>query len=219
MAALANYVAMDMPDIKVAVSSLCQKMSRPTEKSWVALKRVARYLLKHPVMKFEYRGGAKGSELDLIVFADSDWAGCKETRKSRSGGLAIFAGALAKSWSNRQASQALSSGEAEYYSVVKAAAEALGMQSLAADLGWQTKVQIRVDSSAAQAMASRLGLGKVRQMEVRHLWVQNAVIRKRFTLRKVSGKINPADVLTKPLAQAFMRDLLLTWGISFGPPR
>ena len=83
---------------------------------------------------------------------------------------------------------------------MKAAAEALGMQSLAADLGWQTKVQIRVDSSAAQAMASRLGLGKVRHMEVRHLWVQNAVNRQRFTLRKVSGKINPADVLTKPLA-------------------
>ena len=33
VAALANYVAMDRPDIQVAVSVLCQKMSKPTQKS------------------------------------------------------------------------------------------------------------------------------------------------------------------------------------------
>ena len=219
VAALANYVAMDRPDIQVAVSTLCQRMSKPTVKSMVALKRVARYLLEHPVLKFEYRGGKVGGELELCVFADSDWAGCKETRRSRSGGLALLAGGPVKSWSNRQATPALSSAEAEYYAIVKAAAEALGIQALAADLGWQTKVQLRVDSTAAKAMASRSGIGRVRHLEVRYLWVQDAVNRKRFELKKVSGKLNPADVLTKPLAQVMMRDLLSPWGFSFGPPR
>ena len=185
----------------------------------MALKRVARYLLEHPALRFEYRGGNASGELELCVFADSDWAGCKETRRSRSGGLAVLAGGPVKSWSNRQASPALSSGEAEYYAVVKAAAEALGLQALAADLGWQVKVQTRVDGSAAQAMASRLGLGRVRHMEVRYLWVQDAVNKKRFVIRKVSGKINPADVLTKPLTQVAMQALLLPCGLSFGPPR
>ena len=219
IAALANYVALDRPDIQVAVSVLCQKMSRPTTKSMTALKRVARYLLDYPVLKFEYRGGDAGGEIELCVFADSDWAGCKETRKSRSGGLALLAGGPVKSWSNRQASPALSSGEAEYYAIVKAAAEALGIQALAADLGWQVRIRLKVDSSAAKAMASRSGIGKVRHLETKFLWVQDAVSRRRFTLQKVPGKINPADVLTKPMAQVLMRSLLSPWGFSFGPTR
>ncbi len=69
------------------------------------------------------------------------------------------------------------SGEAEYYAVAKAAAESLGMEALAKDLGWVVKVQLMVDSSAAKAIASRNGLGKVPHQKVRRLWVQDAVSR------------------------------------------
>ena len=70
-----------------------------------------------------------------------------------------------KSWSNRQATVATSSGEAEYYAIVKAASEALGIEALARDLGWKAKIQILVDSSAARVIASRTGLGKTRHIE------------------------------------------------------
>jgi len=123
-----------------------------------------------------------------------------------------------KSWSNRQTAPALSSGEAEYYAVVKAAAEALGMQSLAADLGWAVDVRIMVDSSAAKAMASRAGLGRVRHMEVRHLWVQDAVARRRIVIKKVGGKSNPADTLTKPLGHTVVQNLLRSCSLTFEPP-
>ncbi len=63
----------------------------------------------------------------------------------------------------------------------------------------QVKVQLMVDSTAAKAIASRSGLGKVRHLEVRHLWVQDAISRGRFVIKKVHGKRNPADVLTTPL--------------------
>ena len=43
-----------------------------------------------------------------------------------SGGVTTLAGCAVKSWSNRQDSVALSSGEAEYYACVKAAAELMG---------------------------------------------------------------------------------------------
>ena len=76
-----------------------------------------------------------------------------------------------------------------------------------------------MDSSAAKAMASRNGVGKVRHLEVRYLWVQDALNRKRFTLKKVAGKFNPADVLTKPLAQVVMQAVLSPRDFSFGPPR
>ncbi len=84
IAALANYVAMDRPDSQVAVSILCQKHPIPP-------RRAGRSSSGSPGtsrstdLRFEYREGSGEKELLLQVFADSDWAGCKETRKSRSG--------------------------------------------------------------------------------------------------------------------------------------
>ena len=96
-----------------------------------------------------------------MVYTDSDWAGCLRTRKSTSGGMLFFGGGgLLKTWSSTQASVAQSSGEAEYYALVRACSEALGMQSVMRDLGWDAKIVVHIDSSAAKSVASRTGLGK-----------------------------------------------------------
>ena len=69
-----------------------------------------------------------------------------------------------KTWSSTQSVPALSSGEAEYYALVKAAAEALGIQALAKDLGLEMNIRFWADSTAAKAIVVRIGLGKVRHM-------------------------------------------------------
>ena len=117
-----------------------------------------------------------------------------------------------KHWSSTQGSTALSSGEAEYYALVKGAAEGLGIQSLCRDLGYEFSLVMHVDSSAAKSICSRLGLGKVRHMEVKYLWAQEAHQRKRFSVRKVDGLKNPADVLTKPQSAAEMEENLARVG-------
>ena len=104
----------------------------------------------------------------------------------------------------------MSSGEAEYYACVKAAAEALGFQALAKDLGWVMPIVVFVDSSAAKSVASRVGLGELRHLEVRHIWLQEAGRKGRFVLRKVRGTASPADILTKPLSAAEMASLLMS---------
>ena len=134
----------------------------------------------------------------MLVYSDSDWAGCLRTRKSTSGGVLTFQGGILKTWSSTQASIAQSSGEAEYYALVRAASESLGMQSLMRDMGWDAKIRLLVDSSAAKSIASRTGLGKPRHLEIKFLWLQEAVRRKKVVLSKVRGGVNPADVLTKP---------------------
>ena len=48
----------------------------------------------------------------------------------------MLGGHLAKHWASTQRVITLSSGEAELAGVVKGAAEALGLRSLGADLGW-----------------------------------------------------------------------------------
>ena len=84
--------------------------------------------------------------------------------------------------------------------MVKGTMGGMGLQTLARDLGWQVELKLFVDSSAAQAIASRKGLGKVRHLEVRHQWLQQAVKEQKVTLRKVEGKKNPSDLMTKGLA-------------------
>ena len=93
--------------------------------------------------------------------------------------------------------------------MVRAASEALGMQSIMRDLGWSCKIRLLVDSSAAKSIASRTGLCKLRHLEIKCLWLQECVRRGKLVLGKVRGDINPADVLTKPKSLEDMKLLLI----------
>ena len=55
------------------------------------------------------------------------------------------------------------------------------------------------DSSAAKSFVSRRGLGKMRQLEIRDLWLQAEVDQGRLMVHKVKGDQNPADLMTKVL--------------------
>ena len=109
---------------------------------------------------------------------------------------------------------ALSSGEAELYSLVKGAAQTLGLISLARDFGIQLEGRVHTDASAALGIVSRQGLGKVRHLRVQYLWIQERVRKGDLAMKKVPGAENPADLLTKHLAAADMlrhtEDLCIT---------
>ena len=48
-------------------------------------------------------------------------------------------------------------------------------------------------------MISRSGLGRLRHVDVGHLWIQDAVKSKRIGVQKVLGTQNVADLMTKYL--------------------
>ena len=77
-----------------------------------------------------------------------------------------------KTWSSTQSSVALSSGEAEFNGVIRAAGMGLGYQSLLEDLGLKVPLRVWTDSSAAIGICSRQGLGKLRHLDTHMLWVQ-----------------------------------------------
>ena len=92
------------------------------------------------------------------------------------------------------------SGEAEYYAMVKAASVAIGIRSMLMDLGVQEgKIVLKTDASAALGVAQRLGIGKIRHIEVNQLWLQEKVYKGEIIVDKVSTDENLADALTKPL--------------------
>ena len=92
---------------------------------------------------------------------------------------------------------ALSSGEAEYYGLVRGVSQALGVKGMYRDLGVTVGINAYVGASAAVGIACRRGLGKVRRVELDQLWLQSQVARGRVRVFKVPGEENVAESLTK----------------------
>jgi len=201
-AARAMYLALDRPDLAFAAKELCRRMRAPGRADLEALRRLGRYLVDSPRLVYLFRWGRPLPR--LTVYGDTDFAGCRATRRSTSGGCAMWGSHLVKHWSSTQKAITLSSGEAELGGVVKAASEGLGLQSLAADLGLSVSLAICTDSSAAVGICRRAGIGKVRHLAVGQLWVQELIRSAAVELFKVRGEVNPADLLTKPLVRAVM---------------
>ena len=61
---------------------------------------------------------------------------------------------------------------------------------------------MQTDSSAAKSFASQRGLGRMRHIEVKDLWLQEAICRSRLKVINIKGDENPADVFTKYLGAA-----------------
>eukprot|EP00969_Alexandrium_andersonii_P041536 1820851-Alexandrium_andersonii.AAC.1 len=60
-------------------------MAKPTKGGMRRLKRLARYLTRYPRLRQEFR--RQTGTKDLATLVDADWAGCRKTRKSTSGGM------------------------------------------------------------------------------------------------------------------------------------
>ena len=118
----------------------------------------------------------------------------------------MLGGHLLKSWSTTQPTTAMSSAEAEYYAMVEGAARTLGLQSMLREVGVEVNIVLQTDSAAAKSYASQRGLGRMRHIEVKDLWLQEATCRGRLKLRKVEGKSNPADMFTKYLSRKELED-------------
>ena len=213
LVARANYLAQDRVDIQFAVKELTRRMSAPDSEDLVALKRLGRYLQQAPRVVSYFANQSKPKLLECWV--DTDWAGCVRTRRSTSGGGLRMGAHTLKTWSSTQATVALSSGEAEFYGLVKGASQMLGMRSLLRDFSIDVKCRLYTDSSAAKGIASRTGLGKTRHVAVHLLWVQERIREKDFELLKCKGTDNPADLMTKHLAQELIAVNTRRWSSDF----
>ena len=124
-----------------------------------------------------------------------------------------------KSWSSTQSVIAGSSGEAAYYGTVKGGSNSLGMRSLMNDLGVSISIHIKPDASAAIGIASRRGLGEIRNLEVSQLWLQQRVASEDLKIDKVKGTDNIADALTKHVGVEDMKINLEGVGLEQRPGR
>ena len=185
-------------------------MSSPRKQDWTQVKRIGRYLVGAPRLTQSFYFQSNQSHFD--TFTDSDWAGCKKTCRSTSGGAATIGRHTIKTWSTTQATVALSSGEAELFSLVKGACISLGLISLANDSGIDLGATLHTDASAAVGMVGRQGLGKLRHLNVQYLWIQDRIKSEELKVLKVPGTDNPADLFTKHLSRELMKNIFFKLG-------
>ena len=120
-----------------------------------------------------------------------------------------------KHWSSTQPTIALSSGEAELGGLCRGAANAIGLRSVARDLGMPFSIRVRSDATAALGIARRLGIGKIRHLDTSLLWIQQKIKDGDLTVDKVLGADNPADCLTKHVDRATMLKHLRAMGLEY----
>jgi hypothetical protein len=83
-----QYLTFTWPDITYDVQQICLQMHDPREPHLMAMKRILRYLQVTPDYGLLLR---HSSSSDLVVYMDTDWVGCLDTRCSMSS-YAVFLG-------------------------------------------------------------------------------------------------------------------------------
>ena len=201
IAARSNYMAVDVPNVQYPTKEICRDMSKPSVAAYERVKKLARYMSSYEEVSFHYEWQNEHEATNLKCFTDSDWAGCRKSRKSTSGGAIMLGKHCLRTWSTTQPVHALSVAEAEYYAIIEGATRCLGLQTMLKEMGVEVGVLVvNTDSASAKSYASKRGLGKMRHIEVKDLWLQEAVCRGRVKLFKIDGEKNPADLFTKYLS-------------------
>ena len=84
----------------------------------------------------------------------------------------------------------MSSGEAEPHGINSGITQGFGLQSIAKDLGFDVKVRVHSDATAALGISRRRGLGKIKHLDVADLWAQDKVRSGAIELCKSLGAEN-----------------------------
>ena len=216
LAARLNYMAQDHVWLQFPAKEICRSMANPKGSDFMKIKRVVRFLKGIGEVKFEYKWQSEEEAREISVYVDSDWAGCKMTRKSTSGGVLKVGSHVLRTWSSTQPTIATSSGEAELIAMQDGAARGMGLQAVMSEMGLMPSlslIRVLTDSSVAKSFVATRGLGKMRHLEVKMLWLQEAVQNGRIVVGKVKGTANIADVLTKYHHAAKLEELCSPHGI------
>ena len=212
------YVARDRVDVMFAVKELSAHMSAPTVCALQKLRKLIGYLKANGDMGIKLcipefgagkwkRGGEKFWNVE--TFTDADWSAHKTHRRSTSCAVHFINNNLAYASSRTQRVVSLSSAESELHSMVSGCSDAIFLRRCMEFLtGDEIEQWQWVDNSAARQLIERQGVGRVRHLSGKILWMQSLVLEKQIKLGQVPTQWNVSDVGTKPLAKQRLLVLL-----------
>ena len=192
------YLTASRPDIMFAVCLCARYQANPKELHLKAVKRILKYVKGSLNLGLWY---GKQSDLDLIGYADADFAGDRMDRKSTSGTCQFLGGSLV-SWSSRkQTSVALSTTEAEYVAAGSCCTQILWMIQSLNDYEIRFRnVSIMCDNTSAIMISKNPVLqSRTKHIEIRHHFIRDHIEKCEIELIHIDTKEQIADIFTKPL--------------------
>lgn len=97
--------------------------------------------------------------------------------------------------------KALSSAESDLYAVTMGLSEGAHLHQLLSCLGVPAKMRLFMDSSVARSILARAGVGRVRHLAAKVIWVQDMAACGRVVIGRVPVEQNCANFGTKPLGK------------------
>ena len=207
------YLTNTRPDITHVVQQLSQYMANPTTAYSQAAFHVFRYLKGTPGSGIFL--AAQGSP-QLKAFSDSDWAGCRDTRRSITD-FSIYLGNSLISWqSKKQSTVSQSSSEVEYRALASTMCELHWLTYLLHDfhVSFIQPVTLYCDNQSAIQIASN----PVFHERTKHIEIDCHIVRDKVNsgilkLLPVSSSMQLADIFTKPLSPALFQGLCSKLGM------
>jgi hypothetical protein len=204
-------------DLAASASILAKYLSKPTKSDLAALRRCLLYLRGCWDDVLFYREDRAGELVidtnELVPFHDTDKSGLlyayadasfanEEQRKSRSGSVVMIRGAAIDWSSKKQSMVALSSTEAEYYSVSQVVQSALHFRNILRDLDVviENPVKIYEDNKSCIAIAYKpKHHGRTKHFDIKAHFIRDHVERKDVDIVYCPTELQVADMLTKAL--------------------
>ncbi|KAF7353204.1 Gag-Pol polyprotein [Mycena sanguinolenta] len=187
------------PDLSFPVSILTRFQTNPGIEHWRALLHVLGYIRHTLDYALVY---SRNGSLTPKGYGDADYAGCVDTRRSTSGYVFVMAGAPVSWSSKRQATVALSTVEAEYISLTRAAQQQKWMYSWMEEVGLKQELPgtLYCDNRGAVDLTKNTKAhSKVKHIDIRHHFIRELVQMGELNVNFIRGNENPADLFTKPL--------------------
>lgn len=189
------------PDLSFAVNLLSRFQANPGRAHWNAILHVFAYIKGTLDYQITYHRGTDGG-LKPYGYVDSDYAGDTDTRRSTSGFVFMMAGG-AVSWSSkRQPTVSLSTTEAEYMALTRAAQQAIWMFSFMSEIGLPQEMPATLYGDNMSSIALTLnhkGHSRAKHIDVHHHFIRERVEEGDIEVVHISSAENLADILTKPL--------------------
>lgn len=173
------------PDILHAVTKLSQFNNDPHIEHLNGCHHVMRYLNATSNLSLQYKCSGK----PLHGFADADWAGGSDDRKSFTGFVFILAGGAVMYESKKQQTVALSSTEAEYMALSSAAKEIIYIRNLLTEIGFSRLVKNAITLYGDNIGSQQLVRNPVYHSRSKHIDIKVHHIRDVYKEGKLDLKI------------------------------